>query len=148
MSGVPQWPAVCKSENRPVARLEASLETVTWLHRYGLAWEEGDPDATAALFTEDAVYRSAPFREPHIGRAAIREYAVNATADQTGTKVRFGTPIVDGNRVAVEWWATFDDGTLPGTLYLRFAPNGLCEELRETWNWADERLDPPEGWGT
>jgi hypothetical protein len=97
---------------------------VTWLHQYGLAWEEGDADAAAALFTEDAVYRSSPFREPHIGRAAIREYWARATADQTGTKVRFGTPIVEGDRVAVEWWATFDDGTLPGTLYLRCPRTG------------------------
>jgi hypothetical protein len=121
---------------------------VTWLHHYGLAWEEGDADAAAALFTAAAVYRSSPFREPHIGRAAIRQYWARATADQSGTKVRFGTPIVDGNRVAVEWWATFDDGTLPGTLYLRFAPDGLCEELRETWNWSDEPREPPDGWGS
>jgi uncharacterized protein (TIGR02246 family) len=77
-----------------------------WLERYRRAWEEGDADAAAALFTEDAVYRSSPFREPHVGRAAIRDYWANATGTQCGTRVLIGRPVIDGDRVAVEWWAT------------------------------------------
>jgi uncharacterized protein (TIGR02246 family) len=123
-----------------------------WLESYRRAWEEGDADAAAALFTDDAVYRSSPFREPHVGRAGIREYWANATASQSGTRVLIGTPIVAGNRVAVEWWATFEDagegaGTLPGILFLRFAPDGRCEELRETWNWEAGIRPPYDGWG-
>ena len=45
-----------------------------WLERYRIAWEEGDADAAAALFTEDAVYRSSPFREPQVGQDGIRAY--------------------------------------------------------------------------
>ena len=45
-----------------------------WAQRYGRAWEDADEDAVAALFTEDAVYRSAPFREPYRGEAEIRAY--------------------------------------------------------------------------
>ena len=30
---------------------------------------------------------------------------------------------------------------------LRFAPDGLVLEQRDTWNQADDRRQPPEGWG-
>jgi uncharacterized protein (TIGR02246 family) len=123
-----------------------------WLERYRIAWEEGDSDAAAALFTEDAVYRSSPFREPHLGQDGIRAYWEQATASQSETRVRIGTPITQDNRSAVEWWATTRDDateiTLPGILFLRFAPDGRCEELREAWNVAEEMVEPYAGWGT
>jgi ketosteroid isomerase-like protein len=122
-----------------------------WLERYRIAWEEGDADAAAALFTEDAVYRSSPFREPQVGQDGIRAYWEQVTGSQSETRVRIGTPITQGNKTAVEWWTTMrDDGaeiTLPGILFLRFAPDGRCEELRETWNVAEELREPHPGWG-
>jgi hypothetical protein len=123
-----------------------------WLERYRSAWEEGDSDAAATLFTEDAVYRSSPFREPHLGQDGIRAYWEHATGSQSETRVRIGTPITQDNRTAVEWWATMrDDGaaiTLPGILFLRFAPDGRCEELREAWNVAEAAVEPYAGWGS
>jgi hypothetical protein len=64
-----------------------------------------------------------------------------------------GEPVVDGNVVAVEWWATFDDAdegtiTLPGCLLLQFAPDGRCFDLREYWNVQDGTVSPYEGWGS
>ena len=99
------------------------------------------------------MYRSSPFREPHHGQDGIRRYWANATAKQSSTRVRMGRPIVDGDRVAVEWWTTYTDaeegeGTLPGILMLRFAPDGRCAELREAWNWEPGMHEPPPGWGT
>ena len=117
-----------------------------------MAWEQGDADAAAALFTEDAVYRSSPFREPHIGQDGVRDYWARATASQSDTRVRIGTPVTRGNKTAVEWWATMrDEGgeiTLPGILFLRFASDGRCEELRETWNVTEEIVPPFAGWGS
>jgi ketosteroid isomerase-like protein len=123
-----------------------------WLEGYRRSWEEGDADAAAALFTDDAVYRSSPFREPHIGTQGIRDYWTGATSRQSNIRVLIGRPIVEGNRVAVEWWTTYADAeagerTLPGILFLRFAPDGRCEELRETWHREDGTYPPHEGWG-
>lgn len=122
-----------------------------WLERYRTAWEDADPEAAAVLFTEDAVYRSSPFREPHIGSEGIHEYWARATGSQREVSVRIGRPVTEGNRTAVEWWATMHDDeaeiTLPGILFLRFAPDGRCEELREAWMIAEERLEPHPGWG-
>jgi ketosteroid isomerase-like protein len=127
------------------------MELDDWLKQYRQAWEERDDVAVAALFTRDAVYRSHPFREPHVGTAAIRAYWRRATSLQVGAAVWFGEPIVDGRRVAVEWWATMQDEgaqvTLPGCLVLRFGADGRCEELREYWHLERGRHQPHHGWG-
>lgn len=123
-----------------------------WIERYGRAWEEADADAVVELFAEDASYRSNIFRDPHVGRPAIRAYWQRATGTQADVRVRFGRPFVDGDRVAVEWWTTMRDAdegdvTLPGCLLLRFSANGLCSDLREYWQLERGRLEPPPGWG-
>ena len=122
-----------------------------WVEEYGRAWREKDGDAVVALFTEDAEYRSSPFREPDVGSEGIYAYWRRATSTQEDVDVRMGTPIVAGNKVAVEWWTTMrQDGeeiTLPGCLVLRFAADGRCEELREYWHVQPGRHDPPPGWG-
>jgi hypothetical protein len=79
--------------------------------------------------------------------------ASRTSGTQTGTSVQIGRPVVEGDRLAVEWWATYTDaeegeGTLPGILMLRFAPDGRCAELRETWIWEAGIRDPHPGWGT
>jgi nuclear transport factor 2 (NTF2) superfamily protein len=130
---------------------EKAMTAAEWIAAYGRAWRERDPDAAAALFTDDAVYRSHPLHEPHVGADAIREYWRRATSTQQELELRFGTPIVEKDRAAVEWWAQMrvdgDDVTLPGILYLRFAEDGRCEELRETWHLEEGRHPPPDGWG-
>jgi ketosteroid isomerase-like protein len=123
-----------------------------WAARYARAWERGDEDAVAALFTEDAEYRSAPFREPFRGESEIRAYWRRGAAAQQNVCVRMGRPIVDGDRAVVEWWTTMndpDDGdvTLPGCLLLRFAADGRCSALREYWQLEPGTHEPHEGWG-
>lgn len=58
------------------------LDVSGWIAAYGRARREKDPNAVAALFTDQAVYRSSPLREPNVGRASIREYWSSAVADQ------------------------------------------------------------------
>jgi hypothetical protein len=46
-----------------------------WLDDYADAWRRGDDQVVAELFSEDAVYRSGPLREPTVGRCEeLREY--------------------------------------------------------------------------
>lgn len=122
-----------------------------WLERYRRAWIERDADAASRLFTEDAVYREQPFEAPFVGRAAIHDYWARVTASQASVELRYGQPIVDGRRLAVEWWAnlqtTAGPVTLAGEFLLRFADSGECRELREYWLLTQARIDPPSGWG-
>jgi len=42
-----------------------------WVAGYVAAWESNDPEQIGALFTDDAVYLTAPDAEPRRGRDAI-----------------------------------------------------------------------------
>ena len=73
------------------------------------------------------------------------------TASQISVELRYGRSVVEGARVAVEWWANLQtaDGplTLAGEFLLRFAGSGECQELREYWLLTPARVEPPQGWG-
>jgi ketosteroid isomerase-like protein len=122
-----------------------------WVEAYRRAWEQADTPAAVALFTTDASYRSHPLRPAHAGHDGIAAYWSEVTAEQRDPRVRFGDPIVDGHRVAVEWWTTMlaggDPITLAGCLVLAFAADGRCRDLRECWNLAEGLRDPPPDWG-
>jgi hypothetical protein len=122
-----------------------------WLDGYRRAWEQADTPAVLGLFTADATYRSHPLRLAHAGHRGVADYWARVTADQRDVRVRFGDPIVDGDRVAVEWWTVMRAGgdpvTLAGCLLLTFAADGRCQALRECWNLAEALVDPPPDWG-
>lgn len=123
-----------------------------WVESYRLAWEQADDESVGELFTEDATYRSNIFEEPHHGRDGVRAYWRQATETQSDISVRMGRPFGEGSRVAVEWWTTMDNEgepvTLPGCLLLEFDADGRCSSLREYWQFAGGRLEPPAEWGT
>src|ERR687897_234234 len=87
-----------------------------WLARHCRAWIERDADAASQLFTEDATYREQPFQAPFVGRAAIGDYWSKVTASQRDVELRYGQAIVDGPRLAVEWWANLQTTDGPLTL--------------------------------
>jgi len=126
-------------------------EYADWLARYRRAWIERNADDASLLFTEDAVYREQPFQNPFRGRAAIRDYWHRVTASQTRVELQYGRALVDGRRLAVEWWANLETTggpvTLAGEFLLLFADTGECRELREYWVLTQARVEPPPGWG-
>lgn len=133
--------------------------THEWVAAYAQAWTSKDDVSITNLFTEDATYQSNPTEPAHIGTEAIGAYWRRATATQQELDLSFGTPVIDGNRLAVEWWATMRDPewrpdapsdavTLPGCLILRFAADGRCEELREYYNPVfGAAVTAPRHWG-
>lgn len=127
------------------------MDLPDWIRGYATAWETADEELLLSLFTEEATYRSSPFREPHHGHDEIRAYWRRAAGGQRETRVRMGAPFIGGERVAVEWWTTMvEDGerlTLAGCLLLRFAHDGRCAELREYWNLESGHREPFPGWG-
>lgn len=128
-----------------------SLTTEEWLEAYRTAWVRKDADGAAAIFTETARYRKHPFEEPHRGRDGVHAYWTEVTSTQAEVELRYGVPVVEGRRVAVEWWVTMLNGgaevTIAGEFLLLFDESGLCDELREYWHVGEGRREPPPGWG-
>jgi hypothetical protein len=111
-----------------------------------------DAEAIAALYADDHVYRSHPFRRPEDGGAL--GYVTSAFADERlGTECWFGDPVVDGDRAVIEYWAVLRDlsgatSTLAGTSVLRFDAEGKVARHIDYWAMQDGRLEPPDGWGS
>jgi len=122
-----------------------------WVEGYRRAWEALDAEAAAALYAEDAVDYSAPFRPPNLGREGVLAYTRQAFGSEAEHEIWFGEPLEAGDRAAAEWWATMlEDGrevTLAGCTMLRFGPDGLVAESGNYWHLEDGRRPPPEGWG-
>jgi ketosteroid isomerase-like protein len=123
----------------------AAAQTVTaaaldsWLSRYEQAWETRSAAAAAALFTENAVYREAPFEKPMEGRNAISEYWSTVTADQRDIDFRYEVIAVNGDKGVAHWSAVFklestgERVALDGVFVLTFNAAGQCTLLREWW---------------
>jgi len=121
-----------------------------WVAEYFRCWLEKDANGLAELFAEDALYAVNPFRDPIAGRGAIRDYWNRATARQGVLRVMSAPPLCDGDRAAVEWWASWvTDGmptTLRGCLLVRLTWDGKCEELCEYWHSEKATVPAPRGW--
>jgi uncharacterized protein (TIGR02246 family) len=120
--------------------MDAGEAAGRWAATWTAAWKAHDVEAVVALYAEDCVHRSAPFRPPHRGRQAVRDYVTQAFADeQRIDDVRLGTPVVQGDRACVEYWASFLDQhgtamTLAGCAMAQFDADGLITEARDHWH--------------
>ena len=124
-----------------------------WAATWTAAWRAHQVEPVVALYAEGCVHRSTPFRPPHRGREGVRDYLRQAFADeQRVEEVRFGDPVVRGDRACVEYWARFVDqdgtaSTLAGCGIARFDAGGLVTEVRDYWHLEPGDRPPPEGWG-
>jgi SnoaL-like domain len=115
-----------------------------WVEVWERAWPAAAVEAITSLYAGDATFFSHPFRE----HQPAREYVAWAFAEQAEAECRFGEPVVEGERVAVDWWAaiTAHDGsveTIAGTSLLRFSDEGLVTEQRDVWAGREGRVELP-----
>ena len=122
-----------------------------WADTSKSAWEAKDTEAIVALYAPDVVFSTQPFRTPYLRRAGVREYVSQAFSEEEAVRVWVGSPIVEGDHAAIEWWAALlENGietSLAGTSVLRFDDEGQVVEQRDAWNQADGRREPPDNWG-
>lgn len=133
--------------------MDAEAAARAWVDAWSRAWPAADPEPLRAVYSDDAVFRSAPFREPHLGREGALEYARSAFADQDDfTDCWFGEPVVAGDRAAVEYWAVLVENgrqvTIAGVAVLRFGPDGLVRSQRDYWALEPGAREPAPAWGT
>jgi hypothetical protein len=117
-----------------------------WLDRYVAAWLSYEPDAIAALFSEDVAYRYHPADEPVLGReAVVASWLGESAADGASTRDAPGTyeasyaPVaVDGDTVVAIGTSRYRDTpdgpvvrTYDNCFVLRFDGAGRCREFTE-----------------
>ena len=133
--------------------MDADAAARAWVGAWQRAWPEKDPETLAAVYAEDAVFRSQPFRELHLGREGVLEYARWAFAEQGAFGgCWFGESVAAGNRATVEYWAILVEGgrpvTIAGVALLRFDGDGRVVRQRDYWSLEPGSREPPEGWGS
>ena len=125
--------------------MDSSEAARRWAETWARAWPVADVAAIAALYSSDASFYSHPFRE----RQSPDEYVRWAFEEQAAAECRFGQPLVQGDRAAVDWWGaiTARDGsiqTVAGISLLRFDEDGLVVEQRDAWAEREGRHELPE----
>jgi nuclear transport factor 2 (NTF2) superfamily protein len=122
-----------------------------WARVWHDAWEARDTDAIVDLYAPDVRFSTQAFRVPYRGRDGVRSYVAQAFAEEREPRVWVGTPLVDGSRAAIEWWAAVTENdieiTLAGVSILHFDADGLVVAQWDSWNQGEGRQAPPQGWG-
>ena len=122
-----------------------------FVEAYGRAWEEWDFHGFAELFSDDVVYVAHATEKTVVGQAELAEYLREEAADQGHARVQMGRPIIEGDRVAAEFWVTRsndgEDWTTAGCLIAEFESDGRCGFFREYWFDVQGHTGAYEGWG-
>ncbi len=111
-----------------------------WLRAYGAAWQGRDPEAAAALFSEDALYHWTPFSEPKRGPGGIAAAWREATARQRDVLFTYEILAVEGAVGMARWHTSLvrpASGVrveLDGVLLAEFDADGRCRVFREWWH--------------
>ena len=106
-----------------------------WMAAYERAWASNDAHEIGALFGDDAVYFTAPFREPWRGRQQIVDGWLDRR-DEPGDWSFEWQPLLDTPELAIITGTTTYRN--PALAYsnlwvLRLDTDGRCREFTEWW---------------
>ena len=122
----------------------SSLASFTaWLTAYGDAWEAGDADAAAGLFTVGATLQPTPFDELIRGRRLIHQHLVELLAGMSD--VSFVAQVLGaGDTYGVAHWRVAStDFALDGVLVAALDERGRCTSLRQWWHASPQATPGP-----
>jgi ketosteroid isomerase-like protein len=105
-----------------------------WLTAFGDAWEAGDADAVAALFTAGATLQPTPFLELVRGRRAIRDHFAGLYASWPGAS--FAAQVLGaGDTYGIAHWSVSSGSRArDGVMVAAFDGRGRCTSLRQWWH--------------
>jgi ketosteroid isomerase-like protein len=106
-----------------------------WIDRYVKAWSTNDPKDIGDLFTDDADYYTAPYREPWRGRDAVVKGWLARADDQGDWDFSHEVLAVAGDLGFVRGLTTY---RTPPHVYsnlwvIRLQADGRCTEFTEWW---------------
>ena len=111
-----------------------------WLAAYGKASQENNPQASADLFSPDAVYYETPFAEPLRRRDAIYHYWAKAAQTLVDKESSYEILAVQEQRGVARWQAQFTSLETAQRFHLdciflvEFDEQSLCRTFREWWH--------------
>lgn len=105
-----------------------------WVEQYVRAWRSNDPQDIGRLFTEDATYYTAPFREPWSGRDAIVKDWLDRK-DEPGTwTFRSEVLAMAGDLAFVQGQTDYSDEEKKySNLWVIRLRDGIASEFTEWW---------------
>jgi ketosteroid isomerase-like protein len=105
-----------------------------WVRRYVRAWNTNDPDDIRALFTDDAVYYTAPFREPWRGSDGIVAGWLERKDEPGDSQFEFEVIAIDGDLgfVRGETYYKADDERFANLWEIRL-DGDRCSAFTEWW---------------
>jgi ketosteroid isomerase-like protein len=109
-----------------------------WVRRYVDAWESNDAEEIGALFTDDARYYTAPYRQPWAGRENIVAGWLDRK-DEPG-EWRFSWEVLgtDGDVGFVKGVTTYEDGDYSNLWVINLDEDGRASEFIEWWMEVEE----------
>jgi uncharacterized protein (TIGR02246 family) len=104
-----------------------------WINAYVRAWNTNDPADIGALFAEQAVYYTAPYRPPWQGREQIIEGWLSRKDEPGETTFTWRTVAVAGDVAVIEGTTAYPSETFSNLWVIRFDEDGRCREFTEWW---------------
>lgn len=130
--------------------METGAAAARWAETWQRAWPIRDAMAIEDLYAPHASYRSSALADPEPG--GVTAYLARQFAVEQDIRCRFGAPVADGARAAVEWWASWVEDaqtvTLAGVTVLRFDVDGRVVDHVDYWLSTGGRREPYPGWAT
>lgn len=104
-----------------------------WIDGYVTAWNSNEPADIRALFTDDATYLTAPFREPWRGPDDIVTKWLERKDEPGDTSFTWEQIGEDGDRAFVQGVTVYERATFSNLWVIDFAPNGRAVAFTEWW---------------
>ena len=116
-----------------------------WLATYVQAWKSDASEAVADLFEPDARYRTAPFRKPYVGHAAIVEWWIGKAESTIAWEFEYEVVAREGELYVVRGVTSYPHGAeTPGApvvfdniWLVTLTARGRAAEFVEYWMQRD-----------
>lgn len=106
----------------------------TWMEGYLKAWRSNEPEDIGHLFTPEALYYTAPYREPWRGREGIVAGWLGRKDEQGGWNFRYEILTVVDHTAFIRGWTNYHrQGVKISNLWIIRFDDGRCAEFVEWW---------------